>query len=379
MKITIVMGFFLPIPAEAGGSTEKSWEHLALEFSRRGHEVTIISRHWRDWPRKEVRDGVRHLRLDGYDHTGNLSRNLWLDFKWSLRVFAALPPADVTIVNCVALPVWLGWIRRGSGRLVVMPGRMPKGQYRFYRRLDRVLAVSSSVRAAVLAENARLDPIMTICGYPIHWGRLARPRPAANGAIPVTFGFIGRIHREKGLELLADALAILARRPGLPAWRLVLCGPVEVAEGGSGIGYAEQLRARLGNALPTGNFEMRPPDFTIDGLTNIYRELDVFCYPSLAAQGETFGVAVIEAMAAGAVPVVSELPCFRDYLRPGENGESFDHLAPDAAQRLADVLSRLLTEPARRKQLAAAAQESVRRYDFPAHAGRLLEDFSTLK
>lgn len=379
MKITLVMGFFLPMPPAAGGATEKSWNRLAVEFARRGHEVTIISRTWPGWPDRETREGVRYVRLPGYDHTPRLGRNLWLDFWWSRRAGRALPPADITIVHCLALPVWLGWLRGPAGRLAVVPGRMPKGQYRFYRRLDRVLAISTPVRAAVLAENPGMVSRIRIIGNPIDWARLAADRPPASVNAPLVLGFVGRIHREKGLDLLIAALAKLRRRSGLPAWRLVLCGPVDVERGGSGAEYAAELQRALAAALPGGEFELRAPVFTEDGLAKVYQSLDVFCYPSLAIHGETFGVAVAEAMAAGAVPVVSRLPCFSDFVRPGENGEDFDQAAPDALAQLVAILARLLTDAERRRRLAAAARETVRTYDFSVFAERLLADFSTLK
>ncbi len=379
MRITIVMGFFLPVPPVAGGATEKSWAGLAAEFAARGHDVTVISRQWPGWPDREILGGVRHLRLRGYPHTARLARNLWRDFLWSCRVWRALPPADITIINCVALPVWLGWFRRQSGRLVVMTGRMPKGQYRLYRRLDRVLAVSSAVRDALLAENASLAPVTRVTGYPIGWQALASPRDTAAAAGPVTFGFVGRLHREKGLHLLAAALANLARQPDLPRWRVVFCGPHDVSRGGSGPAYVAELARALETALPVSQFEFRPPVFDVAQLAAVYREIDVFCYPSLAARGETFGVAVAEAMAAGAVPVVSQLPCFTDFVRAGVNGETFDQSAPDAADRLALVLRGLLLDPARHARLAGAARADTRSYDFPEFAGRLLADFSTLK
>jgi glycosyltransferase involved in cell wall biosynthesis len=322
--------------------------------------------------------GVRHIRLPGHDHAASLTRNLWHDLLWSWRVWRALPPADVTVVNCVSLPVWLGWFRRHSGRLAVMTGRMPKGQYRLYRRLDRVLAVSGAVRTALLRENSGLANATKISGYPIAWTALAQPHTRPVGA-PVTIGYVGRLHREKGLDLLVAALTLLAKLPGLPPWRVLLCGPGDVARGGSGDGYVAGLRRSLETALPAGNFELREPVFDVPKLAAVYREIDLFCYPSLAAGGETFGVAVAEAMAAGAVPVVSRLACFADFVRAGSNGEIFAHSAPDAADRLAAVLRALLLDPARRAQLSGAAQADTRQYDFSDFAGRLLADFSTLK
>src|SRR5690606_4540534 len=91
VRITIVLGFFLPVPPLAGGASEKSWHGLAREFAAQGHDVTVISREWPGLPFTENEGRVRHLRLRGYAHTANLARNLWRDFLWSLRVSRALP------------------------------------------------------------------------------------------------------------------------------------------------------------------------------------------------------------------------------------------------------------------------------------------------
>ncbi len=375
MRITIAMGFFLPMPPVAGGATEKSWHALAAEFARRGHEVTVVSKTHPDWPASETIDGVHHQRVRGADQTVSLRRNLWRDFRWSLSLSRVLPCADVTVVNCVALPVWLRRVRRRVGRVVVMPGRMPRGQYRFYGAVDRVLAVSTPVRGAVIAENPRLAPITTVHGYPIDWTGLAggipeRPSPR------LTIGYVGRIHREKGLETLASALVRLHADPTLPLWRAVFCGPVEVARGGSGEEYRRQLVERLA-VLPPEQFEWRPAQFAGPDLARTYREMDIFCYPSVAA-GETFGVAVAEAMATGAIPVVSGLPCFADFVRDGATGLVCDHRGSDAADRLAGALARLLRDRTLREHLAGAAREEVRRFDLPVYADRLLREFSAL-
>jgi glycosyltransferase involved in cell wall biosynthesis len=195
----------------------------------------------------------------------------------------------------------------------------------------------------------------------------------------VTIGYVGRLHREKGLDLFVAAVALLARRPELPIFHVVLCGPSDVARGGSGNDYAASLVAALAKIIPPERLLVPAPVFDDQALAPIYREIDIFCYPSLATRGETFGVAVAEAMAAGAVPVVSRLACFSDFVRPGSNGETFDHTSPDAAEGLAATLGVLLNHPSQRAQFARTAQADMRTYNFTEFASRLLEDFSTLK
>jgi glycosyltransferase involved in cell wall biosynthesis len=376
MKISIVMGFFLPVPPVVGGATEKIWHRLALEFAAAGHEVTVFSRRWPGFPDRETLAGVHHVRLRGRAHAPRLWQNLLVDFFWGWRVFCALPPADVVIVNCVALPVWLGRLRPSAGRVVIHAGRRPKGQFRLYRRIARILAPSTTVQAKIAAENRRLVPAVRITGNPIAWSELERTSPSP--AAPLTIGYIGRLHREKGLDLLLAALRLLAGEQHLPAWRVVLCGPAEVPQGGSGPDYAAGLARQAAEFLPPDRFALLPPVFDDRALKQVYHDTDIFCYPSLAAQGETFGVAIAEAMAAGAVPVVSRLDCFTDFVADGENGLVFDHTAPDTPARLAAAFSKLLTDPVLRTRLAAAARRRTEPYDFPRFAGALLADFATL-
>lgn len=384
MRISIVCGFFLPMPPVSGGSTEKSWFNLAREFVARGHEVTVYSRRWHNFPDEETADGIRHIRLRGYHHQRQLWRNLLLDFIWSWRVFFALPSADIAVVNAVALPTWLGWLKPRAGRVVIMTGRMPKGQYRRYRDIARVLSASTYVRDRVLEENPGLAPVTRVTGYPIDWRMLGVETASAPRSFPeiapgeIVLGYVGRIHTEKGLMLLADALKLLAAMPGLPPWRLLICGPSDVARGGSGVIFRGELLHRLSTEISTPRFNVLEPQFNDRTLASVYQRIKIFCYPSLAEKGETFGVAVAESMAAGAVPVVSKLACFTDFVRHGENGIVFDHQAPNAAELLADALAQLLRDQGRRETLARNARRDSERFDYSRYAESLLEDFQQL-
>jgi glycosyltransferase involved in cell wall biosynthesis len=239
-----------------------------------------------------------------------------------------------------------------------------------------VLAPSTTVQKKIAAENPHLTPTVRITGYPIAWHELERTSTAPK--TPLTISYIGRLHREKGLDLLLAALRLLAAEKNLPAWRVMLCGPSEVSQGGSGPDYAAGLARQTAGVLAPDRFSILPPVFDDHALKQIYQDTDIFCYPSLAAQGETFGVAIAEAMAAGAVPVVSRLDCFTDFLADGETGLVFDHTAPNAAARLAAALKKLLMDPVLRTRLAAAARRKTEQYDFSRFAHALLADFEIL-
>ncbi len=373
MRITIVTGFFLPVPAVSGGATERSWYGLARIFASSGHSVTFVSRSWRDPEPAEETSGLRHVRLPGFDHTRHLAVNLLLDFIWGLRVSRALPQGDVVICNTLSLPVWLRFVRPSAGRVAVMIGRSPKGQVRFYGGVDRIYAPSTFV-ARQLGSAAALARTKVI-GYPIDWPLLAR----SSGQLgrPVTIGFAGRLNPEKGIALLVRAACILSQRTDLPEWRLRIVGPSGINEGGGGEEWVGALRKEAAAGLG-GRVEWIAPEFDAGRLALIYGAMDIFCYPSLAEKGETFGVAVAEAMAARCAVVVSALGCFSDLITHGETGLVFDHRSPDADRLLAESLGRLVADPALRDDLALRGQRQARRFDYPEVSENILGDLAFL-
>lgn len=366
-------GFFLPVPPVRGGSTEKTWHGLAALFAAAGHSVTFVSRRWPGLAPAETAAGVTHIRLPGFGHSRSLAVNLGLDLIWGVRVARALPPADVVICNTVTLPAWLRLARRGAGKVVVMMGRSPKGQVRLYRAVSRIYAPSSFVAAQIT--SARASARTRVVGYPIDWGLHARS--ARQAGPPVTLGYVGRLHPEKGIALLVRAAGRLAARPGLPEWRLRIAGPAGVGEGGGGEGWAGPLRAQAAEALG-GRVEWLAPEYDPRRLADLYGGMDVFCYPSLAERGETFGVAVAEAMAARCAPVVSSLRCFADLVTDGETGLAFDHRAADADRLLADCMGRLVADAALRAEVARRAQAHAKHFDYPEVSRMIMEDLALL-
>ena len=189
--------------------------------------------------------------------------------------------------------------------------------------------------------------------------------------------YLGRIHPEKGLDILLRAFGqFLKNDPELASdWTLQLVGPVDARRGGGGAAYKAELEALC--APFRGRVDW--VDFVSgDALIDVYRQASIFVYPSVAEKGESFGLAPLEAMALGCASVVSDLACFRDFLVDGETGLIFDHRAPHPEEGLCTQLRRLAGDPALRGRLVREGYAKSREYTRERVAALYLEDFETL-
>jgi phosphatidylinositol alpha-mannosyltransferase len=104
-----------------------------------------------------------------------------------------------------------------------------------------------------------------------------------------------------------------------------------------------------------------------------YHSVDVFVAPNTG--GESFGIVLVEAMAARAVVVASDLPAFRRVLDGGRCGAMFENRNPAA---LADQVVSLLDDRDRWASLRDAADVEVRQYDWSTVAKRILQVYETV-
>lgn len=372
MRITIVIGAFFAMPPAPTGAIEKVWDALAREFAARGHEVTILSPAADGEPAEEIRGGIRHRRLRRRRRTGSTRLDLVKDLGYSLAARRRLPPADVTITNCFWLPILLRFGRPPIGILDVHAQRFPRGQFSLYRRADRISTVSEAIAQAIREQTPEAASRIRVIPNPVDLELFAPEGEVRRAGPEPTILYTGRIHPEKGLHLLVEAFARLRRR--IPDLRLRLVGPSDVSRGGGGEPFLARLRSLAGDApIEFGGNIADPRE-----LAATLRGCDVYCYPSVAYYGEASPVAPLEAMAAGAVPVVSDLPQFSGYIRDGETGLVFEREAPDAVERLAAALERVLIDGHLRDRLRRAGIERAKDFAVARIAEAHLADFREL-
>jgi len=370
MKITIVLGAFFPVPPIMGGAVEKVWFALGQEFARRGHEVVQISRAHPGLPKTEQVGRVTHLRVPGFDQPRSIVWLKLLDLIYSLRVHRNLPQADILVTNTFWLPMMER--KRGHGLVCVQVQRGPKGQMRWYSGAARLHAVSQAIADAISAQAPQLRAKVRVIPNPVPF------RTADNSDTPRSNSilFVGRIHPEKGIELLLRAVLGL-RSEAFSNWRLKIIGPHETRFGGGGTDFLRRMQ-RLGGES-SGRVEWLGPIFDEADLKAQYRSCPIFVYPSLAETGEAFPVAPIEAMANGCVPLVSDLACFRDYIEDGVTGFVFDHRGEQAAESLGNRLASLLRLGRDELvKMGEAARAKAAEFAIEPVAQRYLNDFASL-
>jgi glycosyltransferase involved in cell wall biosynthesis len=373
MRITIVLGPFYPVPPVRGGAVEKVHFLLAGAYQAAGHDVTIISRKYKDLPDSETVDGIRHLRISSSDRSSSLPVNLVLDFWYALRASLRIPQSDITITNSFFSPLLLR--HRTAGKIYVQVGRFPKGQMFLYFRADRIQAVSHAVRDAIIHQAPWLSNKVVTIGYAIpdaYYYLDAKPRKK-------TILFVGRIAREKGVHLLLKGFESLAKKGdpvSIGGWKLRIIGPFDITQGGDGSDYNSEL-VRLARSVGPA-CEMAGPIFDEKALIKEYQAASIFVYPTLAEIGEALPVAPLEAMAAGCAVVVSNLRCFDDYIEDGRSGLKFEHRCANPEENLAGKLAHLIAEPQLIEEIAKKANTAARKFQVSAIANRMLNDFESL-
>jgi phosphatidyl-myo-inositol alpha-mannosyltransferase len=168
-----------------------------------------------------------------------------------------------------------------------------------------------------------------------------------------TVAFVGRVDEpRKGFDVLLRSWArVVARHPGA---RLLVVG-------------AGARPARL-RSLPPAAVDSVELLGALDDAAKaaVLAQADVVVAPN--THGESFGIVLVEAMAAGAAVVASDLPAFRRVLGDGRHGVLFP---TGDASLLAAAVTALLDDPGRSALLRERARDAASAYDWSSVAPRV--------
>ncbi|HEV7192870.1 MAG TPA: glycosyltransferase family 4 protein [Jatrophihabitantaceae bacterium] len=214
----------------------------------------------------------------------------------------------------------------------------------FLEKLSGRIAVSPAARK-VIVEHLGADAVVIPNGVAVAHYADAEPLPGypRSGG---TIGFIGRYDEpRKGMDVLVGALEHLVdERPEL---RLIVAGRGDAEEFAAGLPAAVRPRIDILGQVSE------------EDKARMLRSVDVYCAPNTGQ--ESFGVILLEAMAARTAVVASDIEAFRRVLDGGAAGELFSVGDPDS---LAQALRRVLDEAPRRDELVAAGSRAVAPFDW---------------
>jgi phosphatidyl-myo-inositol alpha-mannosyltransferase len=369
MRIALVSPYSWTYP----GGVTRHIEALAECFIEKGHHVRVLAPYDQpDLASRILHRGAAPQPLAAPDYLVPLGRTVGFKANGAVSNVSITPYGvaaaqtelrtggyDVVHIHEPVAPL-SGWI---TTQLTDLPlvgtfhsfseGRVPNGlanlmgAWRVLNRLRVRIAVSEAAawtgrrffggHYTIIPNGVHVDPEVV--------ARVGHKTPSERLRIV----FVGQAVERKGLPLLLRSFEAL--RDHIPT-ELTVIGPT-----------AEEL-----SPLMLDDRDVRVLGKVDDARKREELErADVLCAPSL--RGESFGMVLTEAFAAGTPVVASNIAGYRDVVRDGVDGVL---VPPGDPQALAEALHDLFDEPERRRDMARAAAADVGRFAWPAVADQVM-------
>lgn len=370
MKIGLVSPYDFPYP---GGVTEHVL-HLAEQFRRRGHHVAVLAPSSNEGVRAESVPNVYTLgTVVPIPANGSVAR-VTLSLRLSSQVkeilhrerfdvvhlheplMPALPLTVLRHSQAVNIGTFHAFHRSNLGYFYAKPVL----RY-FFRKLDGRIAVSRCARDFV---GTYFPAEYRIIPNGIDYERFATPAPRLpqydDGRINVLF--LGRLEKRKGVKYLIRAWMRVRQR--CPNARLIVAGRGRPLESYRRFAQLHGLQDDL----------VFPGFVPAEDLVRYYHTCDVFCSP--ATGQESFGIVLLEAMAAGRPIVATEICGYSEVMTPGREGLM---VPPRDEAALATALLRLIEDPDLRRRCGAAGRETAAAYSWDKVADRVLDFYAEVR
>lgn len=375
MRIGLVTQAYYPV---LGGVTEHVW-HLGMELQRRGHEVTVITggvphRLLQPGAATDHDRGLRVLRHGFQIPLMSNGANIYITVGWKLgRMLQRIEVEerfDILHIHSALDP--------GLPLVASKSMRTPKvATYHSARQMNGAvgekvptlfrsvfLDALSKIQVHVAVSRSAEDYIhhffpkvkMTIIPNGVDATRFhpLASRSARPPDEPLNILYVGRMDPRKGAKYLFGALPQLERE---------LKGKFRVTVAGTGWMskyYDAYIPLHLRKRVQFVGY------VSPDDLPGYYRSADVYCSP--ATGNESFGIVLLEAMASGTPVVASDISGYRDVLTNDREGL----LVPARSSRhLAEAITALAKDPARRMRMGEAGRQTALKYDWRAVTNRI--------
>jgi len=350
----VKVGLVSPYAWDVPGGVRSHIADLAVTLRLQGHEISVLApvdepASLPDW----VVDGGRPISVR---YNGSVAR-LSLGVKSARRVQAWIREGDFDVLHvhepvAPSLSVLALWVSRGpivatwhssQDRSRIMSAGYYIGQTAMEKVRGRI-AVSEDARRT-LVNHLGGDAVLIPNGVRVSAFSSTERMPDVDPDHPALL-FLGRMDEpRKGLAVLVAALPRVVA--AIPDIQVLIAGPGDIAEQSDLI--PESVRGNV-------RFLGRISD---EDKARALRSVDVYVAPHTG--GESFGIVLVEAMAAQAAVIASDLPAFRRVLEDGRSGRLFPNQDADG---LADALIDLMSDLHARRDLVSAADRRVRDFDW---------------
>lgn len=359
MKIGIVNPYSWDVPGGVGFHIRD----LALKFRSRGHDVRVLtpssSRDLPDW----ISSAGQSVSVPFNGSVANISvspaalrrTRRWLaDNAFDvLHVHEPVVPSVSMAAAMLSSAPLVGTFHAALGRSVSRA--IASAPMRLYmERIGVRIAVSEEARRTLIEHHGG-DAVIIPNGVETASFRRAStdPRWMATDSRPVIV-FLGRLDEpRKGLSVFAGAIeGVLDKMPGA---RFLIAGR----------GDAPEIRRQVARFGDSVSFLGGISD---EEKASLLAGASVYVAPQTG--GESFGIVLVEAMAAGTAVVASDIPAFRAVLEDGRAGVLFE---TGSSAALVDQLLGLLADKARLEDLSKAGQRASLQYDWEVVADKVFE------
>lgn len=368
------IGFVSPYDYGHPGGVNVHISHLAAELVKMGHEVKIYAPCSKNRA-QFMKQGVVPLgHVMPLPHNGSIA---YVSLSWWLtpRVISILAKEKFDILHvhepsCPLLP-WLFLLFSKSVNVAT-----------FHYYGERSVKYTIGARTPLRLLTKKLHGRTAVSQPAIECASRYLPgeyRLIPNGVDPSYFSadtvapvgdlcdgksnilFVGRLEKRKGVDYLVKAYGLIKR--DCPDSRLIIVGAGDKQREK----YEEEIR---GNGLSDVVFTGYISD---EELTRYYRTADIFCAPAIGK--ESFGIVLLEAMAAGKPVVASDIGGYSRVVSHGVDGLL---VPPKDEHQLAQAVINLLHDPALRQKMGDQGRQKAERYGWEGIARQTMDFYLEL-